>query len=61
MITFTALSEREDQILVKAVQEALVAADPSDARGLRQHLEELQLYWRDLQNCPRVGKRECLT
>lgn len=49
-----ALSEREYHILVKAVQEALVTADPSDARGLRQRLEELQLYWRDLQNRPTV-------
>jgi hypothetical protein len=49
-----ALSEREYQLLVKAVQEALVTAEPSDAIGLRQRLEELQFYWRDLQERPTV-------
>jgi hypothetical protein len=48
------LSEREYQILVKAVQEALVTAEPSDAIGLRQRLEELQLYWLDLQQRPSI-------
>ncbi len=51
---YKALSEREYQILVKAVQEALVTADPSDAIGLQQRLEELQFYWRDLQERPIV-------
>jgi hypothetical protein len=49
-----ALSEREYLILVKAVQEALVTAEPSDAIGLRQRLDELQFYWRDLQERPIV-------
>lgn len=49
-----ALSEREYQMLVKAVQEALVTADPSDAMGLQQRLEELQFYWKDLQARPTV-------
>ncbi len=49
-----ALSEREYQILVKAVQDALVIAEPSDVVGLRQHLEELKFYWRDLQERPIV-------
>ncbi|SRR6266487_554987 len=48
------LSEREYQILVKAVQEALVTASASDAIGLRQRLEELQFYWRDLKARPIV-------
>ncbi len=48
------LSEREYQVLVKAVQEALVTASPSDALGLRQRLEELQFYWLDLQARPIV-------
>ncbi len=49
-----ALSEREYLILVNAVQEALVTAEPSDAIGLRQRLEELKFYWRDLQERPSV-------
>lgn len=49
-----AVSEREYQILVKAVQEALVTAEPSDALGLRQRLDELQLYWKDLKERPIV-------
>ncbi len=48
------LSEREYQILVKAVQEALVTASASDAIGLRQRLDELQFYWRDLKARPTV-------
>ena len=48
------LSEREYLILVKAVQDALVTAEPSDAIGLRQRLNELQFYWRDLQERPIV-------
>jgi len=48
------LSDREYQILVKAVQDALVTAEPSDAIGLRQRLEELQFYWHDLKERPTV-------
>jgi hypothetical protein len=48
------LSEREYQVLVNAIQEALVTASPSDALGLRQRLEELQFYWLDLQARPIV-------
>lgn len=48
------LSDREYQILVKAVQDALVTAEPFDAIGLRQRLDELQFYWRDLKARPTV-------
>ncbi len=49
-----ALSEREYEILVKVVQDALVTAEPSDAIGLRQRLEELKFYWNDLKERPTV-------
>jgi hypothetical protein len=49
-----ALSEREYLILVKAVQDALVTAESSDAIGLRQRLEELNFYWHDLKERPTV-------
>jgi len=48
------LSQREYLVLVKAVQDALVMANPFDAIGLRQRLDELQFYWRDLQERPTV-------
>ena len=49
-----ALSEREYQILVEAVQDSLEIADPFDARVLQQRLDELQFYWRDLRERPSV-------
>lgn len=48
------LTEREYQVLVRAVQEALLTANRMDALGIRQRIEELEFYWRNLRGRPTV-------
>jgi hypothetical protein len=48
------LSEQEYQTVAKVAQGTLATAGPVDRIGIQQRLDELQLYWNDLNERPTI-------